>query len=248
MLTMPHRMLSLEEAAAYLHIGADDLDQMVRGGTIPFERKGDRVCFVRRELDAWASHRILGLPDKKLQDYHRGSSHRTATLSAEGAIMPGLIRAAYIHPEVSSRTKHSVLRDMTALADGTGLVLDARGLIDSLVERERMCSTGLPGGLALLHPRHHEPYMFESSFLVFGRTVQAVPFGAIDGTATDLFFLLCCQDDRMHLHALARICLMVHTKGFLAGLRDGSDAAAIYAHIVGTERSVIPGGGARRGG
>lgn len=239
---MPHRTFSLTEAAAYLHIGLDDLEQMVRGGVIPHELKGQRVSFMRRELDAWASHRILGLPDKKLQDYHRRSTRGTAGLCSEGAIMPGLIRPGFVHPAVPSRTKNSVLRDMAELADQTGLVLDARGLVDSLVERERMCSTGLSGGLALLHPRHHEPYMFESSFLVFGRTVQAVPFGALDGGPTDLFFLLCCQDDRMHLHALARLCLMAQTKGFLAGLRAGEDSAAVYELIVRTERAVMPPG------
>jgi mannitol/fructose-specific phosphotransferase system IIA component (Ntr-type) len=111
--------------------------------------------------------------------------------------------------------------------------------LGSLEARETLCSTAVPGGLALLHPRHHQPYMFESSFLVLGRTVQDIPFGAPDGQHTTLFFLICCQDDRIHLHTLARLCLMAQKTHLLARLHAAPDAASLYDAIVTSEREVL---------
>jgi mannitol/fructose-specific phosphotransferase system IIA component (Ntr-type) len=128
---------------------------------------------------------------------------------------------------------------MTRVAEATGLLIERDGLLDSLLEREDLCSTALPGGLALLHPRHHDPYTFEDSFVVLGRTVQPIPFGAPDGGKTDLFFLICCQDDRIHLHVLARLSMMCCHTALVADLRACEDADEMYERILSAEREVI---------
>ena len=59
--------------------------------------------------------------------------------------------------------------------------------------RPAIFAARLPGGMALLHPRHQDPYMFETSLVMLGRSIQPIPFGTIDGQPTDLFFLICCR-------------------------------------------------------
>ena len=81
--------------------------------------------------------------------------------------------------------------------------------------------------------------MFDSPFIVLGRTVQAIPFGAPDGAATDLFFLLGCPDDRLHLHTLARLCLMAQKTNLPAQLRDAPDAASMHQSILEAEQAVL---------
>ena len=69
--------------------------------------------------------------------------------------------------------------------------------------------------------------------------MQPVPFGAPDGQPTDLFFLLACPDDRLHLHTLARVCLMAQKTDLLAQLRQASNADEMYACLLESERSVL---------
>ena len=104
--------------------------------------------------------------------------------------MPEIIRPEFIEPALTAKTKASVLRQMVALAEKTGRVCDPRALLEGLEAREELCSTGIPGGLALLHTRNPEPYLFETAFLALGRTIQQIPFGAPDGQPTNLFFLI----------------------------------------------------------
>jgi mannitol/fructose-specific phosphotransferase system IIA component (Ntr-type) len=205
-----------------------DIEKLVRQKEIPFEQKGSQVVFRKIDLDAWASRRILGLTDKSLTVFHKKTSARADDIADNRAIISRLLKKSMIRPDLASRTKPSLLRDMVALADKSGLLLNAKELLQSLELRESLCSTALADGFALLHPRHHDPYMFEDSFIAFGKTIRAIPFGASDGKESDLFFLICCQNDRLHLHVLARLCLMCRRKSFLVNLRQAATPAEVH--------------------
>jgi len=236
---MPYRTFNLEEAARYLHLERSDLERLVKNQDIPFERRGDRLVFRKVDLDSWVSPRILGLEGRRLTEYHQQTSRDARPLLPHEAILPELIRPEFIDPALPAKTKASVLREMVALAQKTGQVCDRAALLAGLEGREKLCSTGLPGGLALLHTRTPEAYLFEAAFIVLGRTPQEIPFGAPDGRPTDLFFLLACPDDRLHLHTLARLCLMVQKSDLLAGLRQAAGPDAMHECLLASEKSVL---------
>ena len=75
---------------------------------------------------------------------------------------------------------------------------------------------------------------------MLGRTIQAIPFGAPDGRASQLFFLICCQDDRIHLHTLARLCLLAMKTNVIAQLAVAPDPAGAYEALVAAEQTVLP--------
>jgi excisionase family DNA binding protein len=236
---MPYRTLEVEEIARYLHLSRADIEHLVKHQDIPYERRRERLVFRKVAVDAWASQRILGLQGKRLTEYHQRSSLDTKPFLAHEAIMPDLIQPAFINPELAAKTKASVLREMAALAEATGRVPDSGALLRALEAREALSSTGLPGGLALLHPRCPDTYLFESPFIVLGRTPQDIFFGAPDGLPTRLFFLLGCPDDRFHLHTLARVCMMIHKTPLFAALQNASDAEAMHRCILDSEQQIL---------
>ncbi len=236
---MPYRRFNVKEVAAYLHLAPEDVEGLVRSGEIPFERQGLRVVFLKKEIDAWASQRILGFSEKRLEGFHRRTSARAHDLSQNHTIIAELLKTDILEPALASRTKPAVIRDMAALAERTGLIVSSEELTQSLREREELCATALPGGLALLHPRHHDPYMFSDSFIVVARALQPVHFGSPDGKPTDLFFLVCCQDDRIHLHTLARLCMMCVQTPMLTALRVAVDRPAMAKAMTKAEEDVI---------
>jgi len=150
-----------------------------------------------------------------------------------------MIQPGFISPALPAKTKSSVLHELVALAGKTGRLNNPQDLLASLEAREALCSTGMPGGFALLHPRVPDPYLFESSFIVLGRTVQDIYFGAPDAQPTNLFFLICCQNDRLHLHVLARLCLMAQKTAILAQLRQAPDASSMHAFLLAAEEEAL---------
>jgi mannitol/fructose-specific phosphotransferase system IIA component (Ntr-type)/predicted DNA-binding transcriptional regulator AlpA len=236
---MPYRTLDLAAAADYLHVTRSELEQLVKTTEIPHQDRGGRLVFFRGEIDAWASQRILGLPPKRLAAYHQKSTQGTRPVFSQEALLPELLQSNFITATMLSKTKKSVIRDLVAMAEATGRVMDPAGLVASIEERESLCSTGLPGGIALLHCRNHQPYRFEDSFIVLGRTMQEIHFGAPDGRPTWLFFLICCQDERIHLHTLARLCLIVQQTDIVAQLLAAPDATTMYAALLAAEQTAL---------
>jgi PTS system nitrogen regulatory IIA component len=236
---MPFQLLNLDGVANYLHLTPADIEQRVKNREIPFEKRGDRVVFRKSEIDAWASQRILGLPGHQLAVYHQKSTRLTRKNLPHETILSEMLQSGAVASAMTSKTKASVLRDLVALAEKTGNLGDPKTLLASLEAREKLCSTALPGGFALPHPQAHEPYLFETSFIVVGRPVQEIHFGAPDGQPTHLFFLLCCQDDRLHLHTLARLCLIALKTKLLDQLRDAPDAETMRSAILAAEQEIL---------
>lgn len=236
---MANRYLTLEEAAHYLHVPPEKLAHMVKQQEIPFVQNAKRVAFDTDALDAWASQRILQMSERHLGDYHRGSSLDTRYRAGEFALVSSLFAPTHMVIDLPSRTKASVIRDLVAIAEKAELLYAPADLVRSLIEREAICSTGMAGGVALVHPRHHDPYLAPDSFCVLARTATPIPFGAPDGENTDVFFMICCLDERLHLHILARLCTMLNTTDLLTRIHAAEDAVALFAALDETEQAVL---------
>jgi PTS system nitrogen regulatory IIA component len=236
---MPYRTLTPDEAARYLFLSRLELDRLVKDGDIPFEIRGDRTVFRKQNLDEWVSQRILSANPNRLAAYHQQSALSPPSPLPKQPLLRALLQPQRIATAMRSKTKASVIRDLAQFACETGSVCDLAEVVESLEAREALCSTAVPGGVAFLHPRSQQPYRFEASFVVLGRTLQPIHFGAPDGQPTDLFFLLCFQEDKLHLHTLARLCLMALKTDLLQDLRAAADGATAYAILLAAEEAVI---------
>ena len=68
---------------------------------------------------------------------------------------------------------------------------------------------------------------------------RAYIFGAPDDEGTDIFFLINCTDRKLHLHVLARLCLLAHGTTLLADLRAAPDAASMLSVLKAAEDSLL---------
>jgi nitrogen PTS system EIIA component len=233
---MPHRVICAREVAEMLRITPEEVERRAREGELPCEPSGGRVVFRRNAIETWASEHILKSGAGRLRELHPSGAD-----IGEDPGVAGLLAAGAILPRLDARTKPSVLRALLAAAEATGRVNDPAALRESVEARERLCSTALPGGVAVPHPLHHAPYQFEGSFIILARTAQRVPFGAPDGLTTDLFWLLCCDDERAHLRWLARVCMLCHHTSLLVELRELDEAADMQAAVTRAELDLASG-------
>jgi PTS system nitrogen regulatory IIA component len=113
-----------------------------------------------------------------------------------------------ILPHLQANSREGVLREMVEHLFSSGKIKDADGLIQTLLDRETLGSTGIGHGVAIPHGRLAG---LEDILLVFGRSDNGVEFEAHDGEPVNLFFLLVAPEDSagLHLKALARISRIV---------------------------------------
>jgi PTS system nitrogen regulatory IIA component len=110
-------------------------------------------------------------------------------------------------------------------------------MAEAVRSREDMQPTALENGVALLHPRRPMPKILAQPLLALGVTVSGIPFGGASAL-TDVFFLICSTDDRVHLRVLARLSRILTVSGFLNALHQATDAASVHQMIVEAEEKL----------
>jgi PTS system nitrogen regulatory IIA component len=106
--------------------------------------------------------------------------------------------------------------------------LNAGDVVDKLVERERLGSTGFGGGVAIPHGKIDG---LDHVVGIFLQLANPVDVHAIDDLPVDLIFCLLSPPDAgsEHLKALAQVSRWLRNPGFVAKLRGAGSADAIYA-------------------
>jgi nitrogen PTS system EIIA component len=201
---MPSEQMNEQQVAAYLHLDLREVTKMASRGKIPCRKVGGKFLFRKGEVDHWVESHMHTLDEERLAGIEMGVSRHHGFEENAPLIVP-LIPPNGLAVPLTARSRDSVIRDLVALADQAGLVYVKEDLIANVRNREELCSTAMVPGVALPHPRHPLPHDIAASFVVVGLAPSGIPYGAIDGSLTRLFFLICCKDDRTHLHVLARI-------------------------------------------
>jgi PTS system nitrogen regulatory IIA component len=124
------------------------------------------------------------------------------------------------------------------VAGRTWQIWEPATVLNAVLEREEILSTGFENGVAIPHPRNPLPDVLGQSVVAFGRTLSGIPFGAPRRQLSDLFFLVLCRDSRAHLSVLARLGRMLQTPGFLDDLREAETSEAAYRVIARTDQAL----------
>jgi PTS system nitrogen regulatory IIA component len=130
-------------------------------------------------------------------------------------------------PSLKAKSKKQALQELShRAAELTGL--PAREIFDTLLQRERLGSTGLGRGIAIPHVKFRE---LKSIVCLFARLDEPIEFDSLDGEPVDLIFLLLAPEHASgdHLKALARISRLLREPSSIERLRASKDSAAIYA-------------------
>ena len=133
-----------------------------------------------------------------------------------------------INLNISGTTKEDILSELVNLLVKKGAIKDKDALINSLLEREGLGSTGIGHGVAIPHGRTEE---LEQPAIAFGRSEADVDFDAIDGQPTRLFFLLVAPENgtTQHLHLLAKIARLMKDSETREQLLKLDSAEAVVA-------------------
>ena len=118
-----------------------------------------------------------------------------------------------------------------ALAQETGDLYDGEALLEALLQREELCSTGMEAGIAIPHPRRPLPYAIAQPILVIANTPQGIGFGAPDGKPVDTLFLMACRTVHEHLKLLARLATALRSEAFRQVLARRAGPAEIIAAL-----------------
>lgn len=137
--------------------------------------------------------------------------------------------------DLRANSKKQMLQTLAEhAAELTGL--SARAVFDTVLQREKLGSTGVGSGIAIPHAKLPG---FERIVGVFARLPEPIDFDALDDQPVDLVFLLLAPENAGadHLKALSRIARLMRDPARVSLLRATAEPKALYHHLVGEPAS-----------
>lgn len=125
------------------------------------------------------------------------------------------------------QSKKQALQEISAVAARCTAVPE-REVFDTLLQRERLGSTGVGRGIAIPHGKIVHLDTLWAFFFTLARPIE---FESLDDQPVDLIFALLAPEDAGadHLKALNKIARTLKTPGMTDALRDASSSSELYA-------------------
>lgn len=145
-----------------------------------------------------------------------------------------LISLEGINPSLKAKSKKHVLQQLSdAAAQLTGV--PKRDIFDVLLQRERLGSTGVGGGVAIPHGKLNG---LDKIIGLFAHLEQPINFDAVDSEPVDLVFLLLAPESAGadHLKALARISRFLRMPSAVENLRNAKSDEMVYEVLTEAEK------------
>ena len=138
-----------------------------------------------------------------------------------------LLAPEAVLPSLKAQGKKQLLQELAERA-ATLTGLPERRIFETLVERERLGSTGMGQGIAIPHGR-----LAGLSKIVglFARLETPIAYDAVDNQPVDLVFLLLAPEGAGadHLKALARVSRLLRNQATCEKLRAATKPEVLYA-------------------
>ena len=223
--------LSIEQVAEALDLPVETVARWVRQGRIPFQRQQGELHFRQRVLEKWAAQHKL--------PFHvapQGEGHREDCPEENVQIA---MRRGGVYYDVGGVDTASIFK--AAIHCLTHLNLsdeDQTVLLDRLLEREAMASTGVGKGVAIPHPRTPMEKAVPSPTICTFFLNSALPFQAIDDKPVFVLFLLLSPNTTAHLHCLSRLAFCVRDNSFVAFLQSRPAPDALLERVASFEQQL----------
>jgi len=142
-----------------------------------------------------------------------------------------IFKPQFIIANLKAHDKKGVLEELSQVITEQETSLNKGNLLQVLLERERLGSTGIGDGIALPHGKLKG---LNKLLISFGRSIDGLNFDSIDEQPAYLFFLLLAPENSagMHLKSLAKISRMLKDGNFRRRLMGAKSREEIYEIVI----------------
>lgn len=197
--------LTVRDVSRFLNVSERTIYRWINQGTIPAYRILDQYRFNRAELLEWATVRRI----KVSQEIFNESEPCTVELPTFLECM----ETGGIYYNIKGTDIESALRNVVNLMHLAPNV-DRALLLQILLAREVLASTGIGDGIAIPHVRNPIVMNIPYSMVTLCFLEKPVNFGALDGQPVHCLFTVVSQTVRVHLHLLSKLAFFLKDPAF----------------------------------
>ena len=219
--------VTVRDAAGLLGTTEAKIYDWIESGDLPAYKINDQYRINRSELLEWATARKIAVAPSMFQETQDEENHIPSISSS-------LQRGGVFHG-VTGATREETLRGVVQVLpledDG-----DREMLLQMLVARETLGSTGVGDGIAIPHVRNPIVLATDDPLLSLCFIQPPVDFKAIDGKPIYALFVLICPTIHVHLQMLAKLAFLLQQPEFRDQIRAMAPAEEIIAAAARLEK------------
>jgi PTS system nitrogen regulatory IIA component len=215
-------MLSIKDVSQRLNLPIETVLRWVRQGKIPMQSIRGEYAIRPEMLERWAT-------DHKL-DVHTPAASLTSTQEPVfDGILPAMERGGIFY-DVGGDQRESALRLAVELIPNIR-TSDCDLVYETLLEREKLASTGIGHGIALPHPRSNPGLALDFPQITTCFLTNSVDFEAIDGRPVSILMILLSHSTKQHVTMLSKLSFHLRDAGFRTFLLGRPAQADIFNAI-----------------
>jgi PTS system nitrogen regulatory IIA component len=218
--------LTAEQVAQLLDLPLVTIQRWAHQGKIPSRLVNRQKCFKRRDILEWAVDH-----DFKIQP----GIQRTAVHSDD--ILAPAIELGGIYNDIPGEDivevyKNAISR-LSFLPEN-----DRNRILNGLLDREELASTGIGRGIAIPHTRNRIPIGSDRIYIPVMFLMNEIEFNAIDGEPVRVLFMIFTGNTRDHLSVLSRISHTLRDDKVLQILREKNRKNNLLERITKIEHEI----------
>jgi fructose-specific phosphotransferase system IIA component len=142
-------------------------------------------------------------------------------------LLTKILQPDCIKVPVESRDKEAVITELVDLLDANGLLLDRDNVLDAVLTRERIQSTGTGAGIAIPHGKCNA---VKELVMAIGIAHEPIEFDSIDGKPVTIVILLVSPMNQtgLHIQTLATISRLMLNEEFRQQLENVTRPDEVY--------------------
>jgi PTS system nitrogen regulatory IIA component len=221
--------LGVREAAEMLDVSEKTIYRWIGQDKLPFYKINEQYRFNRAELLEWATGNRIPISAKMLVEPDSTSA------------IPGLeeaLRAGGINYRIGGQDKPSALRSVVEVIPLPEEV-DRNFLLEVLLARESLGSTGVGDGIAIPHVRNPIVMHIPKPMVSVCFLENAIDFMSIDGKPVHTLFTILSPTIKAHLNLLSRLAYALRDNEFNAAIVQRASREQILAHAGRVDRTIV---------
>jgi len=151
-----------------------------------------------------------------------------------------ILKPQNIKVPLQARTRNEAIAELVDLLAANNAIVDAKKVLDAVLEREATRTTGIGNGLAIPHGKCSGTL---DLVMAVGKADPPIDFNAIDGRPVSVIWLLASPPDKTgpHIHALARISRLMTSDRFRTALNNAKTSQEMFDAIIQQENALSDG-------
>ncbi len=222
--------LNTKDVADLLQIPVVKVQRWVHQGRIPCKFKGAHYHFKRKEILDWAKAHDLLISEKceSIRESETEDSHSLQSSIEKGGVFFHLGGSDVV--EVITQA----IEEMTFPSH-----IDKNQVLNELLSREEIASTGIGRGIAIPHPRSTLDLGQTTAMISLFFLKKPIDYDAVDGEPVSVLFFMFSPSTEVHLKLLSRLSFLLRDSEFLKALKACRTRDDVLTLIEKSEKALM---------